>query len=293
MSRIPITVIACLALAACSADSESSATDNPVVGRTDFPDSGVSLDSGIDPATLDHFSFFVTSLSALQALSGDQNGFGGDLRYGESGAGAGLRGADKLCATIAERSMPGASSKRWRAFLSAVSGADGNQVDAIDRIGSGPWYDRLGRLVAPNLGDLVNSRPLNGDATIRVDLPNEDGVPNHAPDPIRGQVDNHDTLTGSNDQGRLFSTSATCRNWTAATGESAEGKPRLGHSWPRGGGSGRGGSGADATGWIAAHEASGCAAGVNLADTGGPSSSSTTVGAGGGYGGFYCFALTP
>jgi len=68
-----------------------------------------------DISQLDPFSFFVTSIVALQDLSGSQAGFGGDLRFGETGPGAGLRGADKLCATIAERSMPGASGKRWRA----------------------------------------------------------------------------------------------------------------------------------------------------------------------------------
>jgi hypothetical protein len=65
-------------------------------------------------------------------------GFGGDLRFGETAAGAGLRGADEICATI------------------------------------------------------------------RDDFPNEDGVPNHAPDPTQGQVDNHDMLTGSSAQGKLY-----------------------------------------------------------------------------------------
>jgi len=55
-----------------------------------------------------------------------------------------------------------------------------------------------------------------------------------------------------------------------------------GHSWPAGSG----------MSWIQAHAVGGCAAGVNLVQTGGPGGM-TTVGAGGGYGGFYCFALTP
>ncbi len=38
---------------------------------------------------------------------------------------------------------------------------------------------------------------------------------------------------------------------------------------------------------------SGCAPGVNLIETGPPSFKSNTVGSGGGYGGIYCFALTP
>src|SRR6188768_1039206 len=64
----------------------------------------------------ERFSFFVTSLVAMQRLSGSLQGFGGDLRFGESGAGAGLRGADKICATIAESSLAGASRRTWRAF---------------------------------------------------------------------------------------------------------------------------------------------------------------------------------
>ena len=40
------------------------------------------------------------------------------------------------------------------------------------------------------------------------------------------------------------------------------------------------------------HEAPGCAAGVTLSNTGG-GMGSNTVGGAGGYGGIYCFAVTP
>jgi hypothetical protein len=186
-------------------------------------------------AVAEHFSFFVTSLKAMQELSGSEDGFGGDLRFGETGAGAGLRGADKICTTIAEKSLPG-NAKTWRAFLSAAHGEDGTQVDAIDRIGEGPWYDRVGRLVAANKADLGQVRPEGADAAIVDDLPNEDGVPNHTPDPMVGEVDNHDVLTGTNEQGKLFSPDpgSTCHDWTSAVG--SDGKPHCGHSWPRRGG---------------------------------------------------------
>lgn len=181
------------------------------------------------------FSFFVTSLKAMQRLSGNEDGFGGDLRFGETGEGAGLRGADKICTTIAEQSMPN-NGKTWRAFLSATRGEDGQQVDAITRIGSGPWYDRTGRLVAANLADLAQERPAGADEAIVDDLPNEDGVPNHAPDFTAGDVDNHDALTGTNEHGKLFRDEAgsTCNDWTSAIG--ATGQPHCGHSWPRRGG---------------------------------------------------------
>jgi hypothetical protein len=180
------------------------------------------------------FSFFVTSLRAMQELSGNPDGFGGDLRFGETGDGAGLRGADKICTTIAEKSLPG-NGRTWRAFLSATQGEDGEPVHAIDRVGEGPWYDRVGRLVAANKADLAQVRPAGADEAIVDDLPNEDGVPNHAPDLTVGEVDNHDVLTGTNDRGQLFSDdpASTCNDWTNAR---PEGKPRCGHSWPRRGG---------------------------------------------------------
>jgi hypothetical protein len=182
----------------------------------------------------ERFSFFVASYQALQALSGSEAGFGGDSRYGESGPGAGLRGPDKICTQIAERSMAGASSKRWRAFLSATAGENGKQVDAIDRIGEGPWYDRIGRVFALKKADLLNDRPAGTDNVIALDFPNEDGVPNQRPDPSQTSVNNHDILTGTSSQGLLYSATATCLDWTSAMGDLAlEGRPRVGHSWDR------------------------------------------------------------
>ncbi|WP_437982385.1 hypothetical protein [Sorangium sp. So ce117] len=284
-------------------------------GNTTASSSSGDTTSSSSGGTTEKFSFFVTSLVALQELSGSQDGFGGDLRFGETGAGAGLRGADKICATIAEKSLPGAGSKQWRAFLSAVAGEDGKQVDAIDRIGEGPWYDRLGRLLANNKEELLNDRPSAADPAIIDDFPNEDGVPNHQPDPSQPEVDNHDMLTGTNDKGQLYSATATCKDWTAKSGDTSEGRPRVGHSWPRnfggggfptGGGStgagfptGGGSTGAGPGGninmanWMSSLDESGCAPGINLLEQGGPLPGAVTVGSGGGYGGFYCFALTP
>ncbi len=167
---------------------------------------GASGSDGSTEEGLGLFSFFVTSRVALQDLSGSEYGFGGDLRYGETGPGAGLRGADLICGEVAERSMPGASAKQWRAFLSASEGEDGEQVDAIDRIGEGPWYDRIGRLVAPSRADLLHTRPQNGDPEIADDLPNENGVPNSEVDPGADTAGerNHHTLTGSKPDGTMY-----------------------------------------------------------------------------------------
>jgi hypothetical protein len=226
----------------------------------------------------------VTSLEAMRRLSGSNDGFGGDLRFGEAN---GLAGADKICTTIAETSMPGSSAKGWRAFLSTY--LKPSEVNAIDRIGEGPWYDRMGRLVGRNKTDLLQIRP-RADPAIANDLPNEYGIQNHNPDGL-GNVDNHDVMTGSDREGRLLSsartiTELTCDDWTSSAAKPAIGNPSTaghgpfcGHSW--------GGH------WIAYIAEGGCGAGVNLIETGPPKPGEYTVGSGGGYGAIYCFALQP
>jgi hypothetical protein len=348
-SRSARTVAILLSLAALGSCKQKHA------GTEDAAQAAMGAQPELEP-----FSFFVTSLAAMQRLSGNAHGFGGDLRYGEAD---GLSGADKICTQIAEESMPGAGRKGWRAFLSTVRGGpNGGPVHAIDRVGDGPWYDRLGRLVSMTKADLLQQRP-NADEEIKDDLPNELGVPNHNPDGT-GEVDNHDILTGSNDKGQLFENDVryTCDDWTKSAPDKAD-SPRVGHSWPRnfgnfpGGGfprppAGEGGgrrplppgfpdggvpdggfpppppggfpgfdpanfpdggfpppppggfpgfdpsdidfSGfGDPANWMSSLNEAGCGPGAFVVEMGPPMESNPTVGSGGGYGGIYCFALTP
>lgn len=241
-------------------------------------------------APVEKFSFFVTSLEAMQQLSQNPLGFGGDLRFGETGPGAGLRGADKICNAVAEKSMPGSSAKQWRAFLSVAAGSDGKQVNAIDRIGEGPWYDRVGRLLANTKADLLHDRPQGADPAIKDDLPNEKGIPNKQPDPTKPEEDNHHTITGSTTMGTLFNAMSTCLDWTSAKGDPAtEGKPRMGLTFPRMGGP----VSSSSSNWMSALPETGCAPGVNLAPSPPPGPEDVDIGNGGGYGAIYCFALTP
>jgi hypothetical protein len=231
--------------------------------------SGGAGGGGPNP-NLAKYSFFVVSLDAVRRIAGDQMGLGGDLRHGETGEGAGLRGADKICAEVAESAMAGAGSKPWRAFLSATTGGSGGgPVHAKDRVGTGPWFDAQGRQVASNLTQLLMDRPGDADVAVRNDLPNEHGIPNST-----AGTNNHAALTGSGSDGMLYTgaataTDATCNDWTS---KEKSGMPRCGHSWP---GSGSG------TNWISAISVPGCA----------PCAGSGTacVGATGGYGAFYCF----
>jgi hypothetical protein len=271
-------------------DASTDAASAMDAGDSGTRDGGGSSDASVTEAgardaasdaatTLPRFSFFLTSLNAVRTLSKNQNGFGGDLRFGETGEGAGLRGADKICAAAAELGMPGASAKQWRAFLSTST------VNARTRIGNGPWYDRMGRVVAQNLTALLKERPEGADTIIRDDLPNELGLPNRAGSAEGTADDNHDTVTGTNTMGD-WDGNETCSDWTSTTARVTSGGmggngPRVGHSWPAN--SGRN--------WMQAHRAPGCAPSVALVQMGG--GSGTGIGNGGGYGGFYCFALTP
>jgi hypothetical protein len=269
------------------AGGATSDTGSPRDAGASPPDDGSGAGGGGAVSELPKFSFFVTSLNAIRSLAKSPDGFGGDLRFGEQGEDAGLRGADKICATIAEMSMPGSTAKQWRAFLSTTT------VHARTRIGSGPWYDRMGRLIAQNLTDLLQDRPAGAEAVIRDDLPNELGVPNHEGSAEDGNDDNHDTVTATNASGD-YDGSNTCADWTSTTampsgtgggdilgGLFGMNGPTVGHSWPAFSG----------TSWIATHRAPGCSPSVGLVETG--PGFGTGIGNGGGYGGIYCFALAP
>jgi hypothetical protein len=241
----------------------------------------VRSDAPVPEGGSSNFSFFVVSMKTLQTLSGSMDGFGGDLRFGQAD---GLAGADEICRQAAELGMPGAGSKTWRAFLSVSKGPAGTPINARDRIGTGPWYDRAGRLLANNLTDLFAGTRPKGDPALINDMTNERGEPNHyvgagGYNPSMA-VDNHDTLTGSDAMGNLRAAGAadTCNDWTSTM---VAGKPWIGHSWPRSASSG--------LQWASDHTAPGCIPGVDR--TLGGTGTGNCVGCSGGYGGFYCFAV--
>lgn len=226
-------------------------------------------DTGAD-ATM---TFFLTSWHHIQELSGSDDGFGGDLRY--NGAATGLEGADALCQEMARRVCHG--HKTWKAFLSTST------VDAIDRIGDGPWYDYAGNLVANDTSGLTSgNRPAGGccnsgtydelgtfhDGTTDVNNDGEDD-------------DDHDTMTATQSDGTYNGFS--CSDWTSTTAQPSGGGQgsgiMMGHSWPAQSGQS----------WVEAHAGHGCAAGTNFIQDG--PGDGNTVGGGGGYGGFYCFAI--
>lgn len=156
-------------------------------------------------------SFFITSVGG---------GKGGDL--------GGLAGADAHCSKLAEAA--GVTGKTWRAYLSATMVIDRSKgrpykitpgVNARDRIGTGPWHNAKGQLIA-NDAESLHSANVKIDKKFGLD---EKGNEVNG----RGQKPNrHDILTGSDPQGR-YSTAGgdtTCGNWTKS---SSEGSAIVGH----------------------------------------------------------------
>jgi hypothetical protein len=183
--------------------------------------------------------FFITSVGA-----GDGANLGG------------LKGADAHCQKLA--AAAGGGSRTWRAYLS-TSAADGKAENAKDRIGSGPWYNSKGVVIAQDVAELHGENKL----TKETQLTEKGEIVNG-----RGDTPNrHDILTGSQLDGTAFTDGAdhTCNNWTSNSSGSAQ----VGHHDRQGGG-------ANPTSWNSAHGSKGCSQ-ENLRATGGDAL-------------FYCFA---
>jgi hypothetical protein len=178
-------------------------------------------------------SFFVTSAGS---------GKGGDL--------GGLAGADAICQSLAASVDQG--DLTWRAYLSTQGP---NAVNARDRIGSGPWFNANGAMIAMNV-EALHSMEHRMSAFNALD---EQGrrIPGSGYAPNR-----HDILTGSQPDGTAYPAGQdmTCSNWTSS---SDDGKARVGHH--------------DYAGWASAHDSRGCSQDA-LISTGGD-------------GLLYCFAI--
>jgi hypothetical protein len=150
-----------------------------------------------------------------QPLAGDMSFFVSGAGSGKGGDLGGLAGADRICKTLAEAA--GAGGRTWRAYLSTQgSGA----VNARDRIGSGPWVNAKGIVIAKNLTELHGVNNLNKQTALT-----EKG------EVVKGRGDTpnmHDILTGSKPDGTAFGVDAdrTCANWTS----SGAGAAMVGHS---------------------------------------------------------------
>src|SRR4029078_7463323 len=78
-------------------------------------------------------TFFITSTG--------RGAMGGNL--------GGLSGADKKCQDLA--AAVGGGDHTWHAYLSVSAAAPGGAVNAKQRIGSGPWVNQKGTVIAASL----------------------------------------------------------------------------------------------------------------------------------------------
>ncbi len=169
----------------------------------------------------------------------------------------GLAGADRHCQTLAEAA--GAGDRVWAAYLSADASGGQPAVNARDRIGTGPWYNAKGVLIARNADELHSDL---AKLTKETSVTESGGVVNGRGD----RPNRHDILTGSGLDGTVI-TGASCDNWTS----NGAGGAKVGHH-------DRTGAGANPTSWNSAHDSRGCSQ-SNLQGTGGD-------------GLFYCFAVS-
>lgn len=164
-----------------------------------------SLAANASAADAGQMSFFITSTGP---------GNGANL--------GGLEGADRHCQKLANAA--GAGKQTWRAYLSTQGKdfKDPNVVNARDRIGSGPWYNAKGVLIANNVDELHSpENNLNKETAL-----DEIGKM------VNGRTEKpntHDILTGSRLDGTSFGprffTDMTCGDWTS----NGEGAAMLGH----------------------------------------------------------------
>lgn len=212
-------------------------------------------------------SIALLAACATPSSSGPMGFFVSSTGSGQGANLGGLAGADALCQRLA--TAAGAGSRTWRAYLSvpstfpsASNAAGVPAVNARDRIGTGPWYNARGALVARNLEHLHNGNNLSKETAL-----DERG------NVVRGRGDQpneHDILTGSRADGTAFApqTDTTCKAWTSSTDGSAivghhdRSGPMMPERW--------------ATSWNFSHPTPGC--------------SQEALGRVGGSGRLYCFA---
>lgn len=161
----------------------------------------LGLGGCVDPQQ-NRMTFFVTSVGS---------GKGADL--------GGLAGADQHCWNLAQ--AVGAGSRTWRAYLSTASTSAAPGVNAIDRIGRGPWQNAKGDVIATDIENLHGRNNMTKQTILT-----EKGTVVTG----RGDTPNtHDILTGSQHNGLAYpaGTDLTCGNYTKS---GADGAVQMGHS---------------------------------------------------------------
>jgi hypothetical protein len=173
----------------------------------------------------------------------------------------GLAGADQICQTEAQAIGGRAAMRTWHAYVSQEQRGTTPRINARDRIGSGPWYNVKGQMIASSIADLHGDQAGTRDRNNVQRLTALDAKGNEIPGVTSPPGGNqHDMLTGSDPDGRAFidGYDHTCNNWTSdqmtlpqqnQNVPADRARAMLGHSDRSGG---------QNTSWNAAHLSQGC-----------------------------------
>ncbi|MFL2547443.1 MAG: lectin [Candidatus Rariloculaceae bacterium] len=243
----------------------------------------------------------IAACSAAHAQHGLEGGtpmtfFVASKPIGDGGNLGGLAGADAHCQALAEN--VGAGDRTWQAYLSTQDRPGVPAVNARDRIGSGPWHNFHGVLIARDVehlqGDTIELARMGNNLNKQTGLTEKGqivpGLNDYKDSRDRDweyvqttpYSNRHEMLTGSQLNGTAFPPDMdyTCNNWTSnedpdfeANGRrmgAAVDKPNVQIGFPDRNGGGDGS-------WNSSHGTRGC--------------SQTALVMTHGVGMFYCFAI--
>src|SRR5882762_2025439 len=150
---------------------------------------------------------------------------------GDGGNLGGLAGADAHCQKLA--TAVGAGNRTWHAYLSTQARPGRPAVNARDRIGTGPWYNFDGVMIARDLahlhGDTIELARMGNNLTKRTGLTEKGQIVPGLNDyqvhrdseweytKTTPYTNRHEMLTGSQLDGRAYPPGVdyTCNNWTS------------------------------------------------------------------------------
>jgi hypothetical protein len=188
----------------------------------------------------------------------------------------GIAGADQICQNASLAAAIGNPSlvpfnHTWHAYLSQEQRGTAPRLDARDRIGTGPWYNAKGQLIAISVADLHGDQQRDRNNIQRATALDARG--NEIPG------NEHDILTGSDSLGRAFTDGVdhTCNNWTSDGMTLLQQDPNIPPDRARGMVGHMDRTGGQNTSWNAAHMSQGC--------------SKQALNNTGGGGRIYCFAI--
>ena len=164
----------------------------------------------------------------------------------------GIAGADQICQNAAGAAGGTNFNHTWHAYLSQEQRGGTPRLNARDRIGTGPWYNAKGQMIASDVADLHGDQQRDRNNIQRATALDARG--NEIPG------NEHDILTGSDPDGRAFldGYDHTCNNWTSDAMTLPQANPNVPPDRARAMLGHMDRSGGQNVSWNAAHMSQGC-----------------------------------